>query len=69
MAAGLTEEQGKVSQNDFHSELMKLRQRWRLKKSGNLILGDLSYKSGEYFIDDACIASVCRAGVKNIWHH
>jgi mediator of RNA polymerase II transcription subunit 17 len=47
MAAGLKEQQGNMNQNDFHSELMKLRQRWRLKRSGNLILGDLSYKSGE----------------------
>ena len=30
---------------DFHLELLRLRQNWRLKKVGNTILGDLSYKS------------------------
>ncbi|XP_028398528.1 mediator of RNA polymerase II transcription subunit 17-like [Dendronephthya gigantea] len=61
MAAGLNEQRNKQqneqqneqqnkqqsnsNQRDFHMELMKLRQKWRLKRSGNLILGDLSYKS------------------------
>ena len=48
MAMGLEEKEIHMEQYDFHSELMKLRQRWRLKKSGNLIIGDLSYKSGEW---------------------
>ncbi|XP_071962267.1 mediator of RNA polymerase II transcription subunit 17-like [Antedon mediterranea] len=30
---------------DFHAELLKLCQHWRLKKVGNSILGDLSFKS------------------------
>ncbi|XP_064623431.1 mediator of RNA polymerase II transcription subunit 17-like isoform X2 [Lineus longissimus] len=30
---------------DFHIELLRLRQNWRLKKVGNTILGDLSYRS------------------------
>ncbi|RWS12809.1 mediator of RNA polymerase II transcription subunit 17-like isoform X2 [Dinothrombium tinctorium] len=30
---------------DFHSELMTIRQNWRMKKVGNTILGDLSYRS------------------------
>ena len=35
---------------DFQSELKLLRQHWRLKKSGNIILGDLSYRnSGSRF--------------------
>ena len=29
----------------FHIELLKLRQNWRLKKVGNSILGDLSYRT------------------------
>ncbi|XP_048259239.1 mediator of RNA polymerase II transcription subunit 17-like isoform X1 [Haliotis rufescens] len=33
------------TQNDFHIELLKLRQNWRLKRVGNTIFGDLSYKS------------------------
>lgn len=31
---------------DFHFELLRLRQRWRLKKVGSVVIGDLSYKSG-----------------------
>lgn len=33
------------SNQDFHLELLRLRQNWILKKMGNSILGDLSYKS------------------------
>ena len=33
------------SNQDFHLELLRLRQNWRLKKVGNTILGDLSYRS------------------------
>ena len=32
-------------QEDFHIELLKLRQNWRLKKVGSNILGDLSYRT------------------------
>ena len=31
---------------DFHIELLRLRQNWRLKKVSNSIIGDLSYKTG-----------------------
>ena len=31
---------------DYFSELMKLRQRWKVKKTGNAVTGELSYKSG-----------------------
>lgn len=31
---------------DFHSELMLLRKRWRLKRTGASIMGDLTYRSG-----------------------
>ena len=41
------QEIGNRAQNEFHFELLKLRQNWRLKKVGNTILGDLSYKSGK----------------------
>ena len=30
---------------DFHAELMLMRQSWRMRKVGNTILGDLSYRS------------------------
>lgn len=39
---------------DFHIELLRLRQNWRLKKVSTAIIGDLSYKTGNdlyfYFI-------------------
>ena len=31
---------------DFYSELYALRQHWRIKKVGEHLLGDISYKSG-----------------------
>lgn len=31
--------------SDFHSELLRLRHHWRLKKVGNTIMGDLSYRT------------------------
>lgn len=31
---------------DFHIELLRLRQNWRLKKVSNSIIGDLSYRTG-----------------------
>ena len=34
------------SKPDYFAELMKLRQRWKVKKTGNTMTGDLSYKSG-----------------------
>ncbi|CAH3112044.1 unnamed protein product, partial [Porites lobata] len=33
------------SAKDFHSELMMLRKRWRLKRTGASIIGDLTYRS------------------------
>lgn len=36
---------------DFHIELLRLRQNWRLKKVSNSIIGDLSYRTGTS-IDD-----------------
>ncbi|XP_053374505.1 mediator of RNA polymerase II transcription subunit 17-like isoform X2 [Mercenaria mercenaria] len=39
------QEIGNRQQNEFHYELLKLRQNWRLKKVGNAIIGDLSYRS------------------------
>lgn len=35
------------SAKDFHSELMMLRKRWRLKRTGASIIGDLTYRSGK----------------------
>lgn len=35
---------------DFHIELLRLRQNWRLKKVASSIIGDLSYRTGLYLI-------------------
>ncbi|KAK3740068.1 hypothetical protein QZH41_011402, partial [Actinostola sp. cb2023] len=37
--------QGGQKLEDFHSELIGLRQRWKLKKTGSSIMGDLTYRS------------------------
>lgn len=39
------ETKGVRTPEDFHIELLRLRQNWRLKKVGNSILGDLSYRT------------------------
>ena len=41
------EEMSKSVTPDFHQSLTKLRQNWRLRKIGNVVMGDLSYKSSE----------------------
>lgn len=42
---------------NFHTELMTMRQSWRMRKVANAILGDLSYRSGKSFhcLDDILI--------------
>jgi len=46
---------------DFHLELLRLRQNWRLKKVGNTILGDLSYKSAGSRYNHSGIFEVSKA--------
>jgi len=40
---------------DFHIELLRLRQNWRLKKVSTAIIGDLSYKTGNVIYILNCI--------------
>lgn len=40
-----SEQRGNGHVSDFHIELLRLRQNWRLKKVGNTIIGDLSYRT------------------------
>ncbi|XP_036147332.1 mediator of RNA polymerase II transcription subunit 17 isoform X2 [Monomorium pharaonis] len=40
---------------DFHIELLRLRQNWRLKKVSNSIIGDLSYRTDQ---EDLCNANI-----------
>lgn len=40
-----SENKGSRNVSDFHIDLLRLRQNWRLKKVGNSIVGDLSYKT------------------------
>ena len=45
------------SAKDFHSELMMLRKRWRLKRTGASMIGDLTYRSGKR--DTAVCSAPC----------
>lgn len=40
-----THSEQRNNRNDFHIELLRLRQNWRLKKVSNTIIGDLSYRT------------------------
>jgi len=53
--------QGVRSQEDFHIELLRLRQNWRLKKVGNAILGDLSYKTAGSRFNQSGVFEVSKA--------
>ncbi|XP_063842068.1 mediator of RNA polymerase II transcription subunit 17-like isoform X2 [Scylla paramamosain] len=46
---------------DFHIELLRLRQNWRLKKVGNTIIGDLSYRSAGSMFRQTGIFEVSKA--------
>ncbi|XP_071537710.1 mediator of RNA polymerase II transcription subunit 17 [Panulirus ornatus] len=46
---------------DFHIELLRLRQNWRLKKVGNTIIGDLSYRSAGSMFRHTGIFEVSKA--------
>ena len=43
--------QAQPAKQDYFSELMKLRQRWKVKKTGGTMTGDLSYRSGRKMLD------------------
>ena len=43
-----TSDSSRNRSNDFHAQLMQMRQNWRMKKAGNSIVGDLSFRSGTY---------------------
>uniref|UniRef100_A0A8C9C278 Mediator of RNA polymerase II transcription subunit 17 n=1 Tax=Phocoena sinus TaxID=42100 RepID=A0A8C9C278_PHOSS len=45
LTKSVTENQENKLQRDFNSELLRLRQHWKLRKIGDKILGDLSYRS------------------------
>jgi len=59
--------QSRRSSADFHFELLRLRQRWRLKKVGTVVIGDLSYKSGWYLLRQCSIrlAKACLLVILN----
>lgn len=42
-----TSDSSRTRSNDFHSQLMLMRHNWRMKKAGNSIVGDLSFRSGK----------------------
>ncbi|XP_069495385.1 mediator of RNA polymerase II transcription subunit 17 [Ambystoma mexicanum] len=45
LTKSVAETQENKRQRDFNSELLRLRQHWKLRKVGDKILGDLSYRS------------------------
>ncbi|KAG8453009.1 hypothetical protein GDO86_004715 [Hymenochirus boettgeri] len=45
LTKSVAENQENKRQRDFNSELLRLRQHWKLRKLGDKILGDLSYRS------------------------
>ncbi|KAJ6664909.1 hypothetical protein lerEdw1_005881 [Lerista edwardsae] len=45
LSKSVAESQENKRQRDFNSELLRLRQHWKLRKVGDKILGDLSFKS------------------------
>lgn len=57
LTKSVAENQENRRQRDFNSELLRLRSQWKLRKVGDKILGDLSYRSAgnkAYCITDAC---------------
>ncbi|KFW05651.1 Mediator of RNA polymerase II transcription subunit 17, partial [Eurypyga helias] len=51
LSKSVAESQENKRQRDFNSELLRLRQHWKLRKVGDKILGDLSYRSaGSLFL-------------------
>ncbi|NWV64931.1 MED17 polymerase, partial [Malurus elegans] len=51
LSKSVAENQENKRQRDFNSELLRLRQHWKLRKVGDKILGDLSYRSaGSLFL-------------------
>jgi len=52
------------SQEDFHIDLLRLRQNWRLRKVGNSILGDLSYRTAGSQYKQSGVFEVSKAEVE-----
>ncbi|KFQ21723.1 Mediator of RNA polymerase II transcription subunit 17, partial [Mesitornis unicolor] len=51
LSKSVAENQENKRQRDFNSELLRLRQHWKLRKVGDKIIGDLSYRSaGSLFL-------------------
>ena len=57
---------GARTPDDFHIELLRLRQNWRLKKVGNSILGDLSYRTAGSQFKQSGLFEVTKAGLEII---
>merc|ERR1719320_1903540 len=57
---------GGQRQEDFHIELLKLRQNWRLKKVGNSILGDLSYRTAGSQFKQSGVFEVSKADTEEV---
>ncbi|KAI5643374.1 mediator of RNA polymerase II transcription subunit 17 [Phthorimaea operculella] len=53
---------------DFHIDLLRLRQNWRLKKVGNTIVGDLSYRTAGSKFSQTGVFEVTKAPEEQIAH-
>ena len=58
-------ESGQRNNNNFHFELLRLRQNWRLKKVSNSILGDLSFKTAGSLYKQNGVFEVIKADEKD----
>lgn len=59
----MVENQEQRRQRDFNSELLRLRSQWKLRKVGDKILGDLSYRSAGNAVSlsvKGCVIERCR---------
>lgn len=72
LTKSLAENQEQRRQRDFNSELLRLRSQWKLRKVGDKILGDLSYRSAgtvcvlRYLVFmKTSVVSLCSDGMPN----
>lgn len=57
LSKSVAENQENRRQRDFNSELLRLRSQWKLRKVGDKILGDLSYRSAGHTASNVLMLS------------
>lgn len=61
----VTENMENRRQRDFNSELLRLRSQWKLRKVGDKILGDLSYRSAGDKASNGCLVKSGKGFLQN----